>query len=187
MNRISLAFRSFFAILFSGTLPTEVAQAFGFSKGMPVRTAPKPAAAQPAAPPKPVAGPADGAVQILSVLQRDARLIDFLMEDISGATDDQVGAAVREVQAQARESLGRYLKLEPVIDSVEGTFTKTSGLDASQVKLIGKVPPDGKAPGGTLRHKELLAPFGLNASDPEFWSKGLGVISRFIDELERLG
>jgi oligoendopeptidase F len=40
--------------------------------------------------------------------------------------------------------------------------------------------------GGSLRHKELLAPFGLDAADPEFWSKGLGVIGRFIDELERL-
>ena len=38
--------------------------------------------------------------------------------------------------------------------------------------------------GGTLRHKELLAPFGLDASDPAFWQRGLGVISGFIDELE---
>ena len=38
--------------------------------------------------------------------------------------------------------------------------------------------------GGTLRHKELLAPFGLDASDPEFWSRGLSVITGFIDELE---
>ncbi len=41
--------------------------------------------------------------------------------------------------------------------------------------------------GGTKRHKELLAPFGLNAADPAFWSKGLGVISGFIDELEKMG
>ncbi|WP_341911494.1 M3 family oligoendopeptidase [Ferrovibrio terrae] len=40
--------------------------------------------------------------------------------------------------------------------------------------------------GGTLRHQELLKPFGLDASDPAFWSKGLGVISGFIDELEQL-
>ncbi len=40
--------------------------------------------------------------------------------------------------------------------------------------------------GGTLRHKELLEPFGLDASDPAFWSKGLGVIEGFIDELEQL-
>jgi len=39
--------------------------------------------------------------------------------------------------------------------------------------------------GGTLRHRELLAPFGLNAADPAFWSKGLGVIEGFIDELEK--
>jgi oligoendopeptidase F len=38
--------------------------------------------------------------------------------------------------------------------------------------------------GGTKRHKELLAPFGLDASDPAFWNKGLDVISGFIDELE---
>lgn len=38
--------------------------------------------------------------------------------------------------------------------------------------------------GGTLRHKELLAPFGLDASDPAFWQKGLDIISGFIDKLE---
>ena len=38
--------------------------------------------------------------------------------------------------------------------------------------------------GGTLRHKELLAPFGLDASKPTFWNQGLKVISSFIDELE---
>ncbi|SLN35408.1 M3 family oligoendopeptidase [Oceanibacterium hippocampi] len=37
--------------------------------------------------------------------------------------------------------------------------------------------------GGTRRHKELLAPFGLDASDPAFWSLGLDVIESFIDEL----
>jgi oligoendopeptidase F len=38
--------------------------------------------------------------------------------------------------------------------------------------------------GGTLRHQELLAPFGLDASDPQFWNKGLDILSGFIDELE---
>lgn len=40
--------------------------------------------------------------------------------------------------------------------------------------------------GGTLRHKELLAPFGLDASDPAFWDRGLSLIGRFIDELEEM-
>ncbi|MEE2761822.1 MAG: M3 family oligoendopeptidase [Pseudomonadota bacterium] len=38
--------------------------------------------------------------------------------------------------------------------------------------------------GGTLRHKELLTPFGLDAEDPEFWERGLSVIAGFVDELE---
>jgi oligoendopeptidase F len=40
--------------------------------------------------------------------------------------------------------------------------------------------------GGSKHHKELLAPFGLDASDPKFWDKGLSMISGFIDELEAL-
>jgi oligoendopeptidase F len=42
------------------------------------------------------------------------------------------------------------------------------------------------AAGGTKHHKELLAPFGLNASDPNFWSMGLQVIEGLIDELEAM-
>jgi oligoendopeptidase F len=41
--------------------------------------------------------------------------------------------------------------------------------------------------GGTLRHHELLAPFGLDAREPAFWDKGLSVLRGFIDELEALG
>ena len=40
--------------------------------------------------------------------------------------------------------------------------------------------------GGTRRHKELLAPFGLDAADPEFWNRGLGIVAGFVDELEKL-
>ena len=144
MNRISLAFRSFFSILFGGNLPPDIAQAFGYSKAAPPRPVPVP---------KLVAGPADGAVQILSILQRDARLVDFLMEDVSGYSDEQVGSAVRDVQEQARKAMLRYMQLQPVIDGVEGTYTKTDPANATVVKLIGNVPASGKAPGGTLRHK----------------------------------
>ena len=144
MNRISFAFRSFFSILFSGALAPDIALAFGYSKATP---------AKPSTPPKPQAGPADGAVQILSLLQRDARLVDFLMEDISAYSDEQVGAAVRDVQAQSKQSLERYLQFQPVIDGVEGTYTKTEGIAVGAIKLIGNVPANGKAIGGLLRHK----------------------------------
>ncbi len=150
MNRISFAFRSFFSILFGGSLAPDIALAFGYTKPMPAK------ATAPASPAKPQAGPADGAVQILAILQRDARLVDFLMEDISAYSDEQVGAAVRDVQAQSRQSIARYLSLEPVIDGVEGDYFKMSdgpAKSADAIKLIGNVPANGKAPGGLLRHK----------------------------------
>jgi hypothetical protein len=144
MSRISYAFRAFFSILFGGKLPADIALAFGYSKAIPVKAPP---------PPKPQAGPSAGAVQILGILQREARLVDFLMEDIAAYSDEQVGAAVRDVHAQARQSLGRYLRLQPVIDGVEGTFTKTEGVEAAALRFVGKVPPGGTASGGVLRHK----------------------------------
>ncbi len=163
MSRIVLAFRSFFAILFTGRLPVDIAQALGFTQGKPQPAAKPsappaaPAAAKPAAPaaakPVPQALPSDGALQILGILQRDSRLIDFLMEDISAYSDDQVGAAVRNLHDQSRESLNRYLRLAPVIDGVEGSFTKVDSSDPSAVKLLGNVPASGKAAGGVLRHK----------------------------------
>ena len=80
-------------------------------------------------------------------------MIDFLMEDISAYSDDQVGAAVRDIQTKAHETLQRYLKLAPVVDGVEGVYVKTEGLGKGAYKLVGNVPPNGKAPGGVLRHK----------------------------------
>jgi Domain of unknown function (DUF2760) len=145
LSRIVLAFRSFFAILFTGRLPGDIAQVFGFTQVKSPTPAPKPSAPQ--------ARPSDGALQILGLLQRDSRLIDFIMEDISAYSDDQVGAAVRTLHDQCRESLNRYLRLAPVIDAVEGSFTKLETNDPATVKLLGNVPVSGKAPGGILRHK----------------------------------
>jgi Domain of unknown function (DUF2760) len=147
LSRIVLAFRSLFAILFSGQLPADIAQEFGFSQKK------APPAAKPSTPPVRTAQPSDGALQILGILQRDARLIDFLMEDITAYSDDQVGAAVRTLHEQCRDSLNRYLRLAPVIDAVEGSFTKLDSSDPAAVKLLGNVPVNGKAPGGVLRHK----------------------------------
>jgi hypothetical protein len=138
MSKISLAFRCFFALLFGGKLSPELIDE--------LQIKPKPA------PAVPTVKTSDGALQMLSILQRDARLLDFFQEDISGYSDEQVGAAVRGMHGQAREALERYVKLAPVIDGVEGTFVKAPSKDASQVKFLGNVPatpPDG----GTLRHR----------------------------------
>jgi hypothetical protein len=143
LGRIWLAIRGFFSLLFRGALPDDALAQLGLVR----RATPKPQA-QAAAVPR----ASDGALQILAILQRDARLVDFIMEDIAGYSDDQVGAAVRGLHDQARESLSRYVKLDPVIDGVEGTFTKPSVSDPAAVKFIGNVPA-GKPSGGLLRHK----------------------------------
>jgi hypothetical protein len=152
LSRVSAAFRSFFSILFSGVLPEDIAAQFGFTKAKPV-TAPPPVE-------QPKTKTSDGALQMLQILQRDSRLIDFLMEDIGAYADDQIGAAVRSLHADSKASLNRYVTLSPVIDGVEGTFQKldaNKAPDPSRIKLIGNVPPSGKAPGGTLRHRGWIA------------------------------
>ena len=149
MNRILLAFRSFFNILFSGELSPDVMNALKLTKRGGAAPAAKTAAAAPAAA---TVRTSDGALQILGIMQRDSRLIDFLMEDIAAYSDDQIGAAVRELHDQCRDSIARYVTLTPVIDGVEGTYAKAPGADANLVKFVGNVPAQPPA-GGTLRHK----------------------------------
>jgi hypothetical protein len=144
LSRISSAFRSFFSILFSGELPADIALEFGYEKPQP--------------PPPPVELPklSDGALQLLNIFQRDSRLLDFLMEDLSSYADDQIGAVVRNVQSDCKASLNRHLTLVPVIDGVEGTFQKVDSSktpDPNRIKLIGNVPASGKVAGGILRHR----------------------------------
>ena len=142
---IGYAFSAFFGILFKSQIPDDVAAALGW-----VRRDGKPKAAEK---PKETVGPADGALQILGILQRDARLVDFLMENIAPYTDEQIGAAVRGVHEQSRQTIERYFQFAPIIDGVEGTYAKVISKDPAAVKLLGNVPADGKAAGGTLRHK----------------------------------
>jgi hypothetical protein len=145
LSRIFLAFRCFFGILFRGELSDS---ALGDLRLVKRGLAAPAKAAAPAAPP---ARTSDGALQMLGILQRDSRLVDFLMEDIAAYSDDQVGAAVRELHDQCRDSLTRYVALQPVIDGVEGTYAKAPA-DANAVKFVGNVPA-APPPGGTLRHK----------------------------------
>ena len=147
MNRILLAFRCFFEILFHGALSPNALGALKLARRE--QPAPGPKGTPPAAA---LRTPADGALQILTILQRDSRVVDFLMEDIASYSDDQVGAAVRELHDQCRDSLARHLTLQPVIDGVEGTPVKAPSGGPHVVRFIGNVPATPPS-GGTLRHK----------------------------------
>jgi hypothetical protein len=123
----------------------------------PVRavTPPKP---EPKPEPKPApplpALPSDApAIQMLAILQRKGRLIDFLQENLSGYDDAQIGAAVRTIHAGCREALLEHVKLEPIYSDSEGSqVTVDAGFDANAVRLVGNVT--GQPPfRGTLVHR----------------------------------
>ncbi|MCI0665736.1 MAG: DUF2760 domain-containing protein [Acidobacteria bacterium] len=151
-KRLSYAFRCFISVLTSGEIPSEIAAEI--NKGQ----APHIQSPIPEAPPAPrveprVAEPVDRAVQMLALLQRDGRLVDFIAEDITPYQDAQIGAAVRDVHESCRKVIKRYLELEPVISSDEGqAVTVEPGFDPAAIKLIGNVT--GKPPlRGLLRHR----------------------------------
>lgn len=111
-------------------------------------TSTPPAPTSPAAPPKPSGEP----LRLLAVLQAEARLVDFLMEDLSAATDEQIGMGVREVQKKAAAALKKLVTFEPVMGGTEGDrVTVPQGFDPSAVRLTGNVTGD--APySGELQH-----------------------------------
>ncbi|MBK7926743.1 MAG: DUF2760 domain-containing protein [Bryobacterales bacterium] len=161
MSRISLALKSFFALLGSGKLPDEVIAQLGLTRRLvtqPPSSTPAPKAEGGKAAPSVMSDPGEGALTLLGVLQREARLVDFLMEDIAPYSDEQVGAAVRSIHENSRKALERMFELGPVVDGVEGTVTNlaSAGIkagDAARVKLMGKVPADGKVESGILQHR----------------------------------
>jgi len=88
----------------------------------------------------------------------DARLIDFLMEDISAYGRRTVGAGGAHADDQSRDTLKRYVDLVPVIDGVEGTFTSRAGLRWRDPALVKSWQRAGGLPsGGLLRHKGWAA------------------------------
>ncbi len=152
-ERVAFAFRCFFSILLHADIPKDVAEKLGKAAGPPP---PAPAKAPVSRLKEVERAPAetfDRAVQMLMLLQRDGRLIDFLAENISPYPDAQLGAAVRTIHETCRQVLDRYVKLEPVFPSEEDqAVTIPAGFDPAAIKLIGNV--SGELPTrGILRHK----------------------------------
>ena len=88
-------------------------------------------------PPKP-AKPDGAPLRMLALLQAESRLVDFLMEDIAGAPDAQIGQAVREIHKKAQAALKQHALIEPVVSGTEGdTTTVPAGFDPSAVRVVG--------------------------------------------------
>jgi len=154
-SRISLAFGAFFKTLGDAGFAARV-------RDDSVGPGPVTPAAAPASPPIPAPVPAaaplreatpDAALQLLSLFQREARLIDFTQENLSAYSDADIGAAARVVHEGCAKVLREHFTIDAIRTEAEGSrVTLAEGFDAAAVRLTGNVV--GKAPfTGTLSHR----------------------------------
>lgn len=147
-SRISLAIGAFFKILGDAQYAARVRD-----DGIGPLSAPAPAPTPaPAAAPLREATP-DAALQLLSLFQREARLIDFTQENLSAYSDADIGAAARVVHEGCAKVLREHFTIDAIRSEAEGSrVTLAEGFDAAAVRLTGNVV--GKAPfTGTLSHR----------------------------------
>ena len=95
----------------------------------------------------------DAALQLLGLLQKNARFIDFIQEDIASYSDADVGVAARVVHEGCKKAVHEHFTLAPIRTELEGNkVTLPAGFDAASVRLTGNIV--GSAPfTGTLVHK----------------------------------
>jgi hypothetical protein len=141
--RFALAFVAFFKVLFDAAYAGRLLR---LQSGEPAPPAPAPE------PPKLREVPTDGALQLLGLLQREGRLIDFLQEDLGAYPDAAIGATARVMHSTVRKALLSHVTFEPVRNESEGTPVQIpAGFSANEIRLIGNVV--GEPPfRGTLSH-----------------------------------
>ncbi|MCX7249999.1 MAG: DUF2760 domain-containing protein [Burkholderiales bacterium] len=167
LSRLSLALASFFSILSRPGFAADVERLR--REGWPAPVAPvaaapvvapvapaapaAPVAAPPAPVPPPQLAPETAALQLLGLLQREARFIDFVQEDVQAYGDAEIGAAARVVHEGCRKVLREHFTFEPVRAEAEGSrLTLQPGFDAAAVRVTGHVV--GQPPfTGTLGHR----------------------------------
>ncbi len=154
--------RAFMGLSMAGRASADPAFAARLDELMGAATAPP----KPTGPPKPSGEP----LRLLALLQAEARLVDFLMEDISAAGDAQVGQAVRDIHRKAQQAIKQHLTLETVLPHMEGEqVTVQPGFDPSAVRVVGNVT--GQPPfTGELQHpgwkvKEIKLPTRAEGQD----------------------
>lgn len=151
-RRFSLAFSAFARIIADQNFASDIIRI----KRGELRILQEQAASAPTeeipAPPLREASP-DAALQLLGLLQQEGRFIDFVQENITSFTDDEVGAAARVVHEGCRKTLNEHFAFVPVREEQEGSrVTVNEGFNATELRLTGNVV--GQPPfTGTLMHR----------------------------------
>lgn len=149
MRRAWIAVRAFFAVLFGAEVAAEVERVLDRTAlpGPPeARQVPKP---QPPAGRPPVRS---DALTLLSTLQRESRLVDFVKEPLAPYSDAQIGAVARDFHRDCGRVLERLFALKPIVQDAEGDQIEVpAGFDSGLYRLTGNVT--GEPPfRGRLRH-----------------------------------
>jgi hypothetical protein len=151
LTRLWFCFIALFRVLFDGAFAARV---HALSRAEPALRLPDEAEPQRlAAPPRERERDDSAALELLSLLQREGRLIDFVQQDIVSFSDAEVGAAARVVHEGCRRALTGHAEFSAVRSEAEGSkIVLEAGFDAASVKLTGDVR--GSPPyRGTLRHR----------------------------------
>ncbi|MFC5771270.1 DUF2760 domain-containing protein [Thauera sinica] len=150
VRRIGLAF----SVLFQPELAARLQQLRdGDLPAGPTADRPSASGAAPAATPALRENPPGAALQLIGLLQREARFVDFVQEDVGAYSDADIGAAARVVHEGCRKVLREHFSIGPVRSEAEGSrITLAEGFDAAAIRLTGNVV--GKAPfTGSLSHR----------------------------------
>lgn len=156
MNRFFLGFRALFRAWFDPSFAEALSRLVG-------------APGVDEAEPTPAPSRSD-ALTFLSVLQREARLVDFIQEPIAAYPDAQIGAAVRDVHSGCKAVFDRLLDLQPLLGEAEGSrVTVPADAPAERYRLVGNVT-------GAPPHTGQLAHHGWQATRCEIpkWSGDAG-------------
>ena len=166
--RLILAFRVFFRVLFNSSVAERVSRALvGEAPSKPATLEPpKPVVKKEPPTPKPPAR--SEALNLLATLQREARFVDFIQEQLGSYSDAQIGAAVRDVHRQCAEVLGRIFGLRPLVEAAEGAEMDVPvGFEPARFRLVGNVT-------GQPPYRGRLCHHGWEASKVELpeWTGG---------------
>lgn len=165
MGNFKTAWRAFWQILRNN----DKANAWNNLEATPGLKQPTP---KPAPEPKPAPTSACGeALHLLTVLQREARFIDYIQEDLGGYDDASVGGVSRKVHDDCAASIRKYFALRHILDDDEqSTVEVPKGFDPGRIRVTGH--PVGEPPyQGTLQHRGWIAskasfPQRTGAQDP---------------------
>jgi hypothetical protein len=168
MNRIGLAFKTFFGVLFNGPLAERVERAIS-APALPEGNRAGEPTPQAAVPPKPAPAPKRSeAITLLAALQREARLIDLVQEPLDAYSDEQIGAAARSVLKDSRATLERFFALQPVLPQQEGEAVELpASYDPARFQVTGANA------GGDNRRGRLVHPgWEAKACNLPAWTGG---------------